>query len=35
MNVIHVNLKVNMGMNVSIHFHYGLFFSFIQFMDDF
>jgi len=23
MNVIHVNLKVNMGMNVSTHFHYG------------
>jgi len=26
MNVIHVNLKVNMGMNVSIHSHYGFFF---------
>jgi hypothetical protein len=35
MNVIHVNLEVNMGMNVNIHFHYGeRFFSFIQCIDE-
>jgi hypothetical protein len=26
MNVIQINLEINMGMNVTIHLHYGWFF---------
>jgi hypothetical protein len=36
MNVASINLEANMGMNVSIHLHYGrmIFFSFMYCMDE-